>query len=28
LRVLQQRDALGNPPRERVGVAQAPRVHH
>src|SRR5712691_6385597 len=27
-RVLQQRDALSNPPRERVGVAQAPRVPH
>ena len=27
-RVLQQRDALSNPPRERVGVAQAPRVDH
>jgi hypothetical protein len=27
-RVLQQRDALSNPPRERVGVAQGPRVHY
>ena len=27
-RALQQQDAVSNPPRERVGVAQAPRVIH